>query len=219
MFEERDVVRLKMPRELRWIGPLFLILFLVLWLRRGLFPFFFILILFPIIAMVAVPQVILLVAAVVVFLYTSERHRFSLLILILSFFCSGILMEPIPFPLPSSPYPVMPGERFTIFMTPLLSPFILLFQILRTGNFFLLFLLTLLIVLAALSAFVIHRVSQGGLSAGAASLALVLILLAWTFMILPLSFEINHYYLTPVPFGPLIALNILPWVPVYEKAL
>lgn len=48
-----------------------------------------------------------------------------------------------------------------------------------------------------------------------AMVVLVILLMIWTFYIFPLDTGMgSSYILTPLPLGPLVALTILPWIPI-----
>jgi len=206
---------MEIPKEVSWIGPLFAVVYILLWLTRGPAPFFM-LFFVPLVLMVFIPPFLVVVAITIFYLYKVEKHRFILIIFILSFFSSGILMQPIHIP-HYGPYPPLPDFRFPMIMTPFSVIFILLFQPLSTVQFPVVVALVLLMVLPTLTVITIYRVSQGKLSAGSTILVLVLILLVWTLLVIPVSTLMSYYFFTPIPLGPLVALNILPKLQIYEN--
>ena len=88
-----------------WIGPLLGVLFIVLWLRRGVHLFLFIGLFSAFSPILAPISTIILFLVLILWFQNDARHVPTLIVAYLSFLCSGILIEPapIPYPFPSEP--------------------------------------------------------------------------------------------------------------------
>lgn len=202
-----------MPHELRSIGPLFVGLFIILWIRRGPLPFFMMFV-FPVMLMVYVPLFLVASGIFVLFLYFIPRYRLTTIIFILSFLGSGVLLEPVPIYYPG-PYPPPPAMIPTIMFTPLMSIFTSISSFFWGYSPLGVFTLLLFSVLPFLTAFTFHRVVERKMDPVVAMVVLVILLMIWTFYIFPLDTGMgSSYILTPLPLGPLVALTILPWIPI-----
>ena len=203
------------PKELRWIGPLFLILYIILWARRGagvlvslLIPFSFFIALFPL-------QIIGgLIIAFVVFV---PRYRSTTLIILLSFLWSGMVIEQLPLPY-YGPIPQPPEASLYPFQlySPILSLISLIINLLSrypTASLTLIPGNLLLVLLAFLTVLTIELVLRDRINGVVAMLSTVLILMSWTFLFaIFLPYFGPYVHLSPVPLGPLILLNLLPWI-------
>ncbi len=201
-----------MPRELRTIGPLFVSLFIILWVIRGPLPFFFMFV-FPVMLMVYVPPFLAICGVFFLLLYFLPGYRLTTIIFTLSLLGSGILMDPVPIYYPG-PYPPPPMMIPPIMLTPLMSMFMSISTLL--WRFSLLDALALLLFssLPFLATITFHRVVARKIDPVKAMIVLVIVLMIWTFFILPLDAGMgSSYILTPLPLGPLVAITILPWIP------
>jgi len=215
---------MEIPRELRWISPLFAILYFILWSTHATALLFVItreIWILLLISLALIPIVLLLA-----FLGWTGRYRFTLLILLLSLFFSGILVEFIP--RPPTPYygPYAPPSAAPPPESPqLISPFwALLSQLITSPQTYeptpvlSIVGLVLLFLFAVLTAIVTGLVSTGKIEVVPSMLFLVTLMICWTFTYLFLcSFMGSNSILTPFPLGPLVALNILQWIPQNEK--
>ncbi len=199
-------------RELRYIGPLFVGLFIILWIRRGPLPFFMMFV-FPVMLIVYVPPFLAASGIFILFLYFIPRYRLTTIIFILSFLGSGVLLEPVPIYYPG-PYPPPPVYIPPIMFTPLMSMFASFSTFFWGFSLLSVFTLLLFSVLPFLTAFTFHRVVERKMDPVKAMVVLVILLMIWTFYIFPLDTGMgSSYILTPLPLGPLVALTILPWIP------
>jgi hypothetical protein len=57
-----------------------------------------------------------------------------------------------------------------------------------------------------------QRVVEEKLDCAIAILGFTIIILVWTLIVIPLSIGLGSTFVTPMPLGPLVALNILPWI-------
>lgn len=216
-------MNLEVPRELRWIGPLFAVLYFILWSTHS--TALLVVITREIWVLLLISLLLIPIVLLLVFLGSVNRYRFAALILFLSLFFSGFLVEFIPIPSTPyyGPYPQPPGAR-PLQPPQLVSPFWALFSLMiNSSNTYgptspSSFLgLLLLVLLAVLTAIVTGLVSTGKIDVVQAMLFLVSLMVCWTFTFLPLgSFMGSNSTLTPFPLGPLVALNILPWIPKSE---
>jgi hypothetical protein len=213
LFEDWEAVEIDIPQELQWIGPMFAVLYVFLWMTRGPISFYLLFVL-PLLLMIVFPPLLIVGVIILYYIYKIEQHRILIIVLILSFFGSGILLQPLPIPY-YGPYPPPPVFRVTSIMTPFVAVFLFLFQLLR-GQFIVSLSLALLFALSTLTVLTIHRVSQGRLTVIHAMLVLTLILLTWTLLVIPISTMISYYFYTPIPLGPLVAFNVLPWLQATE---
>ena len=73
----------------------------------------------------------------------------------------------------------------------------------------------LLLVLGVLTPIVTGLVTDGKIDAVLAMLLYVIIILGWTFSVIPLGMYVSsNIIITPIPLGPLVALIALPWFPL-----
>ena len=203
------------PNELRWIGPIFGGIYLILWLIRGLTPFLAMTV-FSIGIMMIVPQILVQVIVIVVFLIVAKRYRIASLIFFLSYFCSGISIQqpPIYYPGPEPPPPGVPLSPLSILMiTPAMAAIniILFFQLSYLPTVaWLLFILILALLTPIISGLVVNN----RIDAGRAILFYLIITVGWTFSVIPLYiYSGTMIILTPIPLGPLVALNTLSLIP------
>lgn len=204
---------MEVPRELRWIGPLFFIVYSILWARRGVMV---LLALFvsPFIVFFAIPNLIVIVLVSIAIYKFGNKHWVSGFVLILSLAFSGIMIEYIPIPW-SGPYP--PPPVISVFPVTLLTPFLILPTMLAglsLGiNLAAILSLFLLIILPYPTFLVVWLFEDEKIDPVKAMLWLVIILLSWTLLVFPFGQAVGAYVvLTPLPLGPLFALNILPYV-------
>ncbi|MFW9963325.1 MAG: hypothetical protein ACFFCX_07170 [Candidatus Sifarchaeia archaeon] len=187
------------PSQLRWIGPLIGVLYIILWLRRGLAPFWGMTV-FSLRMLILNPLVLFLAIVLFACSLVAYRHWIASGIFFLSLFFSGILIQPL-----SVGYPL------------LITPSIGVFLIFDPSSWALLPILISmlsLIVLAILTLIVTGLVVNGKVGTTLAMLFYVIIITCWTFTIIPESMYMESYeLLTPIPLGPLVALNILPLIP------
>ncbi|MFW9963253.1 MAG: hypothetical protein ACFFCX_06805 [Candidatus Sifarchaeia archaeon] len=71
----------------------------------------------------------------------------------------------------------------------------------------------ILVNLSVLTGYTVALVIKRQLDLVQASLFLVIIFLCWTFHSLLVGMSALNNYITPIPLGPLVALNILPLIP------
>lgn len=206
---------MEIPRELQCIGPLFGGLYLILWLTRGLPPFLAMTV-FSIGIMMIVPQILIQVIVVFVILVVVKRHRITTLIFFLSYFCSGISiqqlhiyylgLEPPPPGVPISPLSIL-------MITPAMAAIniIIFFQLSYLPTIvWLFFLLTLALLTPLITALIVNN----RIDAGHAILFYLVIIVSWTFSVIPLYiYSGTGIILTPIPLGPLVALNTLSLIP------
>jgi hypothetical protein len=209
-----------MPRELKWIGPLFAILYISLWLRRG--PTILIGFILPITPVIAFWPLQVIVGLVIAFVVFAPRYRVTTLIVFLSFFWSGILIEYIPIPY-YGPFPPPP--------TAIAIPNVLISPVIAIPALFSIFLqpisyvslisivgLTLLVLLGILTVLVTEQVSNGKIDVVRSMLFYVTIIVCWTFLYLLIMPQFGAYtFFTPMPLGPLLALNLLPWIKLRSR--
>jgi len=215
---------MEIPRELRWISPLFAVLYFILWSTHTTALLFVItreIWILLLISLALIPVVLLLA-----FLGLTDRYRFTVLILLLSLFFSGILVEFIPHPpTPYYGHYAPPSAAPPPQLPQLISPFWSLLSLLITSPHIYeptpvlsIVGLILLFLFAVLTAIVTDLVSTGKIEVVQAMLFLVILIICWTFTYLPLgSFMGSNSILTPFPLGSLVALNILQWIPQNEK--
>ena len=210
---EREVKDVDIPSELRPIGPLFVGLFIILWIRRGPIPFL-ILFVFPLMLFTLVPPFLLGFIVVAFFLYIVKDYRLSLIIFIVSFLGSGVLLEYMPIYYPG-PYPPPPPMIPTIMLTPFTSVFMLIMMLARGVFDPSVLTLLVLIMLPFLTAITFQRGVERKMNPVKAMIVIVTIILIWTFLIFPIADGMgSENIVTPLPLGPLVALTILPWIPV-----
>ena len=203
------------PRELRWIGPLFLITYLILWARRG-FSALIAVMVGPFLNPFSVPFIVVAGFILTLIERFHKQYLFPGIVLFLSLFFSGVMLEFIPQPW-TGPFPP-PPMAIIAFPIVLLTPGQILPLLLSVvyfpvalPTFISLFLLSLLPFVAC---YVSWLVVCEKMDTVRAMLYFVFILMCWTFLVLPLSLESGlNGILTPIPLGPLAALNLLPWVP------
>jgi hypothetical protein len=210
---------LDIPKELRWIGPLFGGLYLILWVTQGFVPFWAVTV-FSAGIIIIVPAILIQALLLLVALGVVRRYRIASGIFFLSYFCSGILIQqtfvymPVPPPLPvSSPTPVLSPPLSILMITPsmLVINIILFFQ---TTYLPTILWLLFLLVLTILTPIVTGLVTDGKIDPTVAMLLYVIIIVGWTLSIIPLSiYSSANVILTPIPLGPLVALNAIPWFP------
>lgn len=206
---------MQVPRELRWIGPLFLIVYLVLWVSHG-FPTIIAIVLHPIVNGFTLPFVVVGGLVLYFVIWPRKRYLFSGIVFFLSLFFSGVMFEPIPVPW-TGPYPPLP-TALNAYLIALLSPALIPLLIILSPQFFgglpAFLSLLLLSILPYPTYYVIWSATEKKMDTVHAMLYLVIILLCWTLLVIPLSIDSRvNAILTPVPLGPLVALNILPWIP------
>ncbi|MHA3963697.1 MAG: hypothetical protein AM325_009170 [Candidatus Thorarchaeota archaeon SMTZ1-45] len=196
-----------MPHELLWIGPLFAVLYIILWLRRGFGPFwalsvyvFGITVFFP---------PVLILAIVFLFVFAKIRkYRVAIIVFFLSFFYSGILLEPFPIHYPGL-YPPPVSIMLNLMFTPMMAMFFIFLLFVQLP---MLLAATLLLILSVLTGYTMVLVTKRQLDSVQATLLLIIVLLCWTFNSLLVGMSSLNNYITPIPFGPLIALNLIPFM-------
>lgn len=211
------------PSQLRWIGPLFGGIYIIFWLTQGYAPFWAMTV-FSIGYMIIVPQFLIQAIIVVVLFAFARRYRFASGIFFLSYFCSGISIQPIPIPMQPlslyyvatipTPPPIIRSPLWIFMITPsMAATHLILFlqELLIPAAAWLLFLL----LLAILTTIITGLATEGKIDAVTAMLFFVIIIVCWTFSVIPLGmFAGSHSILTPVPLGPLVALNALQYIPL-----
>jgi hypothetical protein len=201
------------PRELRWIGPLFLVTYLILWARRGVSAIVAILI-YPLNPYMG-PFIV--VGALILYhvFQSRKQYFFPAIVLFLSLFFSGVMYEYIPVPwMDPGPHPPAVLMLPSVLLAPVGIPILILQASLSLSTQTILSLLVLSI-LPYLTCYIVWSVPNEEESGVHAMLYIVVILICWTFLVIPLTWELGpHGILTPIPLGPLVALNILPWVPL-----
>lgn len=209
------------PSELRWVGPLFAILYSIFWGTRAFAP---LLAIFGLALFVFAVSVILVPIIIIIAFFASKtRFRYAILILCISFFFSGISIEPIPIPYPEPyPYPYPPYSPAPRFMYNLSPIFIVLLFISSSGYLHIPEIVLggflLLIVMAILSAIIMALATECRIDAVRAMISFVSLIVCWTFIPVFLYPYLDPYiFMTPVPLGPLIALNLLPRTPVLKS--
>ena len=146
------------------------------------------------------PPVLFLAIVLFVFSLVAYRHWIASGIFFLSLFFSGMLIQPLP-------------VGYTLMITPSLG-FFLLYSSFGWAPLPILISMLSLIVLAILTLIVTGLVINGKVGTTLAILYYVIIITCWTFTVIPESMYTGSYdLLTPVPLGPLVALNILPLIP------
>jgi hypothetical protein len=172
--------------------------------------------------MIINPVVLIQALFLLVLLGVVKRYRIASAILFLSFFCSGVLMQqtileipvrPLVPPPPTAPppNPIMISPLFILMITPSMAlvNIVLFFQIMYLP---IILWTSFLLVLAVLTSIVTGLVTDGKIDAVLAMLLYVIIIIGWTFSIIPLGMYVStNMILTPIPLGPLVALNALPW--------
>ena len=204
---------MEVPRELRWIGPLFFIVYSILWARRGVMVLLAVFV-SPFTIFFAIPNLIAISLVLIAIHKVGMQHWVSGLTLILSLAFSGIMLEYIPIPW-SGPYP--PPPVISVFPVTLLTPFLILPTLLSGISFGVslpaILSLLLLVILPYPTFFVVWCFEEEKIEPIKAIIWLVIILLCWTLLVFPFALEVGAYVvLTPLPLGPLFALNILPWI-------
>ena len=211
--------KLDIPKELRWIGPLFGGLYLIIWATQGFAPLWAVTV-FSAGIIIIVPAILIQAMLLLVVLGVAKRYRIASGIFFLSYFCSGILIQqtlvymPVPPPLPvSSPTPVMSPALSILMITP--SMLVLnIFQFFQTIYQPIILWLLYLLALTVLTPIVTGLVTDGKIDAVLAMLLYVIIIIGWTFSVIPLGmYSSGNVILTPIPLGPLVALNALLWIP------
>lgn len=207
---------MELPDELRWIGPLFVILYCILWIGKGPILLYLLFIL-PILLLFLLPLYFIGTGIVVIVLYKLKLHRFTIAIILLCVFSSGFFFTPIHIPYIDAYLPI-PASSYVSAM--IFTPFILIPMIpwLSLGHYHPFFTISIILLytLTAITCYIFHLVSERRMNYVKAMLAFVIILVVWTYTSFPLSIAFANMLITPIPLGPLVALNILPWTRVSE---
>jgi hypothetical protein len=168
----------------------------------------------PFIVFFAIPNLIVIVLVTIAIYKFGNKHWVSGLVLILSLAFSGIMIEHIPIPW-TGPYP--PPPVIIMFPVTLLTPFLIIPTMLAGLSLGVslttILSLFLLVILPYPTFFVVWRFEEEKINPVKAMLWLVIFLLCWTLLVFPFGQEVGAYVvLTPLPLGPLVALNILPYI-------
>ncbi|MFW9840817.1 MAG: hypothetical protein ACFFES_07990 [Candidatus Thorarchaeota archaeon] len=200
-----------LPRGMKWVGPLFLILYIALWLSRGLVPFAIMLV-----YAFAIPLFLPLIIFVFILLFMvlQDRHAETTLVAYLCFFVSGILIEPVPTPIGGIPLPNPPLPPPDIMSAPImfLTSLVGLLVLLIHSSYVTPVIVVAIIVeiLSIITVLVTSSFANGQLGCVQTMILLVMILLFFTFSYIPLIPWFGHVHYMPVPLGPLSALILLP---------
>ena len=198
-------------RVVRWIGPLFLVLCIVLWVSRGLIPFA-VMLLYAFIIPLFLPLLIFVFAIFLMVL--RDKHAETTLVAYLCFFVSGILIEPVHPPINGIPLPNPPLPPPDIMSAPIVffTPFVALLVFISYSSYVSSVIVAALIVgvLSIITVLVTSSFANGKLGEVQAMILLVIVLIFFTFSYIPIISWLGYVSYTPVPLGPISALVLLP---------
>ncbi len=197
------------PRELSWIGPLFVILYFFLWMNQSFYPLFIIIMNFM---MFLSPFILLQLVLFIIGYQIRPTHKWAAIIFFLCYFCSGMVLEPLPY---TGPWPPPPSASYLLIVMATPALFAMLsFSMIFWIPWLALLILTPFLVLTFLTSYTTVLLADGRIDAVKGILIYVVVIVCWTIFTIPFSGIINwHAFVTPMPLGPLVAINTIEYIP------
>lgn len=196
------------PRELRWIGPLFVILYFFLWMNQSFFPLF---VIFTNFRILLSPFILPQLALFIIGYQIRPIRKGTAIIFFLCYFCSGMVLEPLPY---TGPWP--PPPSVSTLLIGMVTP--ALFAVFSITMIFWMPWLTVLsviplLVLTFLTSYATHLLANGRIDVVKAILVYAVVIACWTLFTIPFSGMATwNAFVTPMPLGPLVAINTIEYI-------